>query len=528
MNTKTFLIALLLSGAELAAAEKTFVYCSEGSPTTFNPQLASDGVTFNASAQMIYNRLVDFKTGSTELEPSLAKSWETSKDGLVYTFKLRPGVKFHSRGDYTPKRDFNADDVLFTYQRMLDPKHPFHKVGGGSYEYFKSMGLDQLIKSVEKVDDLTVRFILNRPEAPFLADLGMNFASILSDEYAKWLVAKKTPEKLDIEPVGTGPFVWKSYNKDTMIRYQAFAPYFGGKAKLDNVVFSITPDPSVRAQRLKTGECHFIAEPSPQNIPDLQKNSQVQVLSGPGFNVGYLAMNTQKPPLDNKDVRLAINLALNRKSYIDAIYLGQAQLAKNPMPPTLWGYNKNVIDHAYNPAKAKELLKKSGHGAGLDIQLWTLPVSRPYNPNGKKMGEMMQADLAKVGIRAILVTYDWGTYLSKAKAGEHQLIQVGWTGDNGDPDNFLNTLLSCDAVNGGSNFSRWCYEPFDSLVSQARRELKQSKRASLYAKAQSIFSQELPWVPLVHSTVFKAMSKKVVGYKVHPLGTEDFYSVDLK
>jgi len=356
----------------------------------------------------------------------------------------------------------------------------------------------------------------------------MDFASILSAEYANYLKAKGKPELLDLEPVGTGPFIWKSYAKDNQIRYEAHANYFEGRAKIDKVVFAITPDASVRFQRLKAGECQFVAEPSPQDLKVMRDLKSVQVVSSPGLNVGYLAMNVAKPPLDKKEVRLAIYHALNRAAYLEAIYLGQAQIAKSPLPPTMWGYNDGIVDYAYDPAKAKELLKKAGLENGVDLELWTLPVSRPYNPSGKKMGEMMQADLAKVGIRLKLVTYDWPTYLAKAREGLHQLIQIGWTGDNGDPDNFLNVLLGCEAVAGGSNYSRWCYKPFDTLVQQARVETDQKKRAKLYQKAQEIFHQEVPWVPLAHAVVFKAMAPKVAGYKLSPLGTEQFYLIDLK
>lgn len=520
------LILSLLSGPSFA--EKTFVYCSEASPSTFNPQLGTDGATFNASAQMVYNRLTDFKLGTTEVIPSLAEKWTASKDGMTYTFHLRRGVKFHSRAEFKPTREFTSEDVVFTFQRMLDPKHPYHNVNGGTYEYFKSMGLDQLIKSVEALDAYTVKFTLNRPDSPFIANVGMDFASILSAEYGQWLKGKGQDAKLDLEPIGTGPFVWKSYAKDNQIRYEANAQYFEGKSKLDKVVFAITPDANVRFQRLKAGECHFIAEPAPQDLKMMKSLADVQVVSGAGLNVGYLAMNTLKPPLDKKEVRLAIYHALNRKAYLDAIYLGQAELAKNPLPPTMWGYNKAIVDYDYSPEKAKQLMKQAGLEKGIDLELWTLPVSRPYNPNGKKMGEMMQADLAKVGIRVKLVSYDWPTYLAKSREGQHQLIQMGWTGDNGDPDNFLNVLLGCDAVKGGSNLARWCFKPFNDLIQKARLQTSQVERTKLYTKAQEIFHDEVPWVPLAHSVVFKALTPKLAGYKISPLGTEDFYPVELK
>ncbi|MEZ0392527.1 MAG: ABC transporter substrate-binding protein [Pseudobdellovibrionaceae bacterium] len=524
----TVLASLVMLLALSAQAAKTFVYCSEGSPSTFNPQLATDGTTFNASSRVVYNNLVEFKHGSTEIEPALAESWTISKDGLTYTMKLRKGVKFHSTEAFKPTRDFNADDVLFSFNRQRDPANPYNKVSGGSYEYFQGMDMGKVIKNITKKGDYEVVFNLTQREAPFLANLAMDFASILSSEYADAMMKAKTPEKVDTLPVGTGPFVFKSYQKDTLIRYTANPTYWKGTPKIENLVFSITPDPSVRSQKLKAGECNLIAEPAPQDIDALKANSKLQVMEKEGLNVGYLAFNVEKGPFAKKEVREAINYALNRKAYLEAIYMNRAALAKNPIPPTVWSYNQTIKDYDYNPTKAKELLAKAGFPNGFETEMWTLPVSRPYNPAGKKMGEMMQADLAKVGIKVKLVTYDWPTYLEKSKKGEHQMIQMGWTGDNGDPDNFFNVLLGCAAIEAGSNLARWCYKPFNDLVQQAKQTADTKKRTDLYMKAQTIFKQEAPWATLAHARVYRAMSANVTGYKIHPFGTEQFETVDLK
>lgn len=519
--------ALLLSlSLPAAAAPKVFVNCSEGSPSVFNPQLATDGTTFNAT-RAIYDKLVDFKYGETTLVPGLAESWKVSKDGLVYTFKLRKGVKFHTTPYFKPTRALSADDVLFSFNRQRLKDHPYYKVGGGQYEYFTSMEMESLVKNIEKVDDLTVRFTLSKPEAPFLANVAMDFASILSAEYAEKLTKTGTPEKIDIEPVGTGSFIFVRYDKDQMIRYKANPEHYRGKPAIDSLVFAITTDASVRFQKLKAGECQFLTQPAPADLQAMKADSKIKVIEAPGLNVGYLSMNVEKAPLDKPLVRQAINHALDRKSYIEAIYLKNAVVAKNPLPPTMWSYNTKVKDYDYNPIKAKELLAKAGLPNGFEIELWTLPVSRPYNPNGKKMGEMMQADLAKVGIKAKLITFDWPTYLTKSKAGEHQLLQMGWTGDNGDPDNFLNVLLGCAAVAGGANRARWCFKPFDFLVQKAKITSSRAARTKLYEEAQEIFKREAPWATLAHAVVYRAMAKNVQGYKIDPFGGDYFHEVDL-
>lgn len=525
---KSILLVTLALAAPLSWAEKTFVYCSEASPSTFNPQLADDGPTFNASSQMLYNRLVEFERGTTKVVPALAEKWTISKDGKVYTFQLRKDVAFHTTETFKPTRLMNADDVIFSFDRALKKDHPYHQVNGGNYVYFKGMDLDKLIESVSKVDDHTVRMTLKWPESPFLANMAMSFAIILSKEYGDQLLKAGTPQKIDLEPVGTGPFVLKRYVKDNSIRYEAHAGYFRGKAKLDKVVFAITPDANVRAQKLKTGECQLMAEPSPQDIKTLANAPSVKMMSQPGANIGYLAFNVQKPPFDKIEVRQAIAHALNRESYLQVVYQGTATLAKSPLPPTVWGSDSKIRDYDYSIEKAKALLAKVGLEKGFEAELWTLPVSRPYNPNGKKMGELMQSDLAKIGIKVKLVTYDWPTYLAKTRNGDHQMVQLGWTTDNGDPDNFMGTLLSCSAVNGGANAARWCDKAYDKIVMKAKNLTDAKSRTTEYIRAQEFFKKETPWVTLAHATVFRAMNKDVEGYKISPLGIEDFYTIDLK
>ncbi len=526
---KNLYLALLLCVSSAAlAAEKTFVYCSEASPSTFNPQLADDGPTFNASSQMLYNRLAEFEGGTTKVIPALAEKWDISKDGKTYTFHLRKNVAFHTTETFKPTRTLNADDVLFSFNRALRKDNPYHMVNGGNYLYFQGMDLDKMIKDIVKIDENTVRFVLNWAEAPFLADVAMNFAVVLSKEYADQLMKAGTPQKLDLEPVGTGPFVLKRYVKDNSIRYDAHPTYWGGRAKLDKVVFAITPDANVRFQKLKAGECQLVAEPAPQDLKAMGSNPELQLLSQPGANVGYLAFNVEKAPFNKIEVRQAIAHALNREAYLQLVYQGTATIAKNPLPPTVWGNDKGIKDYEYSVEKAKALMVKAGFPNGFETELWTLPVSRPYNPNGKKMGELMQSDLAKIGIKVKLVTYDWPTYLARARNGEHQLVQLGWTTDNGDPDNFMGTLLSCAAIKGGANMARWCDAAYDDIIMKAKTVSDMKSRTTQYIKAQEFFKKQAPWVTLAHATVFRALAKNVHGYKISPLGTEDFYPVDIK
>ena len=358
---------------------KTLIFCSEGSPEGFNPQLYTAGTTFNASSRQIYNRLVEFERGTTETVPALAESWTVSDDGVVYTFRLRRGVKWHETPWFKPTRDFNADDVVFSFDRQLRKDHPYHKVSGGSYEYFNGMDMPNLLKSVEKIDDHTVRFTLNQPEAPFIADLGMDFASILSAEYADRMLAAGTPEKVNLEPVGTGPFQFVNYQKDAVIRYRAHRGHFRGKAAIDNLVFAITPDASVRFAKLKSGECHAMPYPNPADLPAMEADPNIKVLKQEGLNVGYLAFNTEKEPFTDRRVRVALNHAINKQAIIDAVFQEAGRIAKNPIPPTMWSYNENVRDYPYDPEKAERLLAEAGYPDGFETDIWAMPVQRPLD-----------------------------------------------------------------------------------------------------------------------------------------------------
>ncbi len=512
-------------GAAPALAAKTLVFCSEASPEGFNPQLYTSGTTNDATAQL-YNRLVEFERGSTQVVPALAERWEVSPDGLQYTFHLRKGVKWHTSADFKPSREFNADDVVFSFTRQLDPAHPYHKVSGGSYEYFNGMGMGKLIDKVEKLDEHSVRITLKRPEAPFIANVAMEFMSIQSAEYADRLAKAGKPETIDLKPVGTGPFQLVQYQKDALIRYKANADYWGGKAALDTLVFAITPDASVRYAKLKAGECQVMPYPNPADLATMKTDPQVTLLSKEGLNIGYLAFNVTRKPFDDVRVRQALNLAVNKAAIIDAVYQGAGTAAKNPIPPTIWSYNDAIKDYAYDPDQAKALLKEAGLAGGFETDLWAMPVQRPYNPNARRMAEMIQADWAKVGVKAKVVSYEWGEYLKRLKAGEHQTALMGWTGDNGDPDNFLGTLLSCDAV-AGSNYAKWCYAPFDELIQKAKRVADKAERTKLYQQAQVVFKEQAPWITIAHSISYEPLRKEVQNFKMSPFGRNTFYGVDL-
>jgi dipeptide transport system substrate-binding protein len=525
----SLILALGLTAAAVSAqAAGTLIYCSEASPEGFDNAQYTGGTTFDASGHAIFNRLVGFKKGSTDIEPSLAESWTVSADGLTYTFKLRKGVKFHTTDYFTPGRDFNADDVVFTMSRLVDKDHPFNKAYPAQFPYASDVGLQSNVASVSKTDALTAVITLKKPDPDLLIKIAMPFASIQSQEYADKLVAAGQASMINQQPIGTGPFVLRRYQKDAQIRYVKHKDYWNAKDVLvDNLIFAITTDASVRFQKMKAGECHIMSYPKPQDIAAMKADPALKVDSAPGFNIGYLSYNTEKPLLAKFEVRQALDMAINRKAIIEAVYQGQGQEAANPFPASLWSYNSALKNAPFNPEKAKELLKKAGVAEGTEVTLWAMPVQRPYNPNAKLMAEMIQADWAKVGIKAKITQYEWGEYLKRMKLGEHDTGLIGWTGDYASPDNFLGVLLTCEAV-GGSNYARYCSKDFDALVLKARNSLDQKERTNLYMKAQEVFKKDLPWTTIAHSTVNQPMRKEVDGFKISPFGDYQFEGVSVK
>ncbi len=531
MRLRTLLLAgaVLLSAApEAAWAAKTLVYCSEGSPENFNPQLNTTGTTFDAN-HPVYGRLIEFKPGVTDIEPGLAEGWDVSPDSKTYTLHLRHGVKWHSNAAFKPTREFNADDVLFSFNRMGKEDHPYHKVSGGKYDYWGDMGLDKLITGIEAVDPYTVRITLNEPNAPFLSDLAMEFASIQSAEYGDVLMKAGKPEQIDQAPIGTGPFSFVAYQRDATIRYRRFEDFWGPKAKLDQLVFSINKDPAVRLAKLRAGECQVSAYPAPADLPGIRADASLKLLDQPGLNIGYLAFNVLKKPFDDKRVRQALNMAIDKKAIIDAVYLGAGEPAKNLIPPTVWSYNNAVTPYPYDPAAAKKLLAEAGLPDGFETDLWAMPVQRPYNPDARRIAELMQADLAKVGVRVHVVSYEWGEYRKRVQNGDHTMAELGWTGDNGDPDNFFVPLAGCAAARiGGGSSTKWCNKDFDALVNKAVTLSDKAERTKLYEQAQVVMHDDAPYFLIAHSVAFQPMRKEVTGFVMSPMGRHDFGQVDLQ
>jgi len=500
---------------EEPSADNVLVFGRAGDSVGLDPAKETDGESFYASHQ-IFDTLVEFKTGTTELVPALATSWDVSTDGLTYTFHLRKGVKFH---DNTP---FNADSVVFSLDRQLSENHPYHSYGPWKY-WTNYMGMSDIVESITAKDDQTVVFKLKKPEAPFIANLAMDFAGIVSPT-----AFMADPVGFSSSPVGTGPFKFVSWTKDSDIVLERNEDYWED-VKIDRLVLKVIPDATARWLALQKGEVDIIDFPAAGDLPAMEADPDIQLIQQAGMNVGYLALNTLKEPYTDKRVRLAMNYAINQDEIIEAVYGSAGQVAKNPIPPVMWSYNDDIEAYPYDVNKAKGLLEQAGYADGFTTELWAMPVARPYNPDARKIAEIMQAQLAKVNIQAEIITYEWGTYLDKTDSGEHQAALLGWTGDNGDPDNFLWVLLSApSAVPPAGNIAFWKNAEFTALIKEAKEIADVARRTELYRQAQVIFHEEAPWVPIAHSVVTVPARTSVKNFKISPTGTRVFKSVWLE
>jgi peptide/nickel transport system substrate-binding protein len=396
-------------------------------------------------------------------------------------------------------------------------------------EYWLSMEMNATIDSIEAVDEYTVVFKLKRVEAPFLANMGMDFADIISPT-----AFMKNPKEFLRNPVGTGPYKFVKWIRDDRIILERNENYWdkSGGPYLDRVVFRAIPENPVRFLELMGGNIHICQFPNPADVPLAKKNPNLKLISQPGMNIGYLSFNhTKEPWKSNVHLRRAIAYAINRKAIVDNIYQGMGQVAKNPIPPTMWGYNNEIQDYPYDPELAKKELAKAGFagGKGLpEITLWSMPVPRPYNPEGLKVGIAMIGDLAKIGITARIVSYDWGTYLKKQRQQpqDMDLFQLGWTGDNGDPDNFLAILF--DGLADPNIRTQWKNEEYHRLILLGKQTIDQAKRAEIYKKTLKLIHDEVPIISVAHSKVIWPAQKNVMNFKLHPTGSVRLKNVWLK
>ena len=521
-------------GGQQGGGGSVFTFGRGADSVGLDPINVTDGESLKVGRQ-VFDGLLGFKPESTDPAPALATEVpKPESGGTVYTFPLRQGVKFH---DGTP---FNADAVVFNFERWKNTDNEYHSGGGSQssdFAYYDSMfgGFDgdSVIKSVEATGEHEVRFTLREPLAPFVRNIAMSPFGIASPK-----AVKKDVKGFWQNPVGTGPFKFESWDQGSTVRLSANQDWWGSKLpvdqggggpNVDTVVLRSIPDNTARVAALSGGELSAADGLTPDDVPTVEKNADLKVQTRPPLNIGYLAMNNNKKPFDDPMVRQAVNYAINMQAIVDGFFGNTADVAYNPMPPTVPFFNKNEEPYGYNPDKARQLLKETGHENGFEATLWYMPIPRPYMPDGEGIAQAMQQDLRKVGIDVSLETREWGTYLEATGRGEHDMALLGWTGDNGDPDNFLNVLLSSKNATekNAQNIAYYQNPKVDKLLNQGQKTIDEDERRKVYYDAQEIINSDAPWVPIAYAQPPLGFKNNVEKYKPSPTGGEPFNTVKL-
>ncbi|MFB2881628.1 ABC transporter substrate-binding protein [Floridanema aerugineum] len=503
--------------------QQVLVYGSGGSPVNLEPGNITDGNSLIVQ-QQIYDRLLEFKPGTTDLQPSLATSWSVSPDGKTWTFKLRPGVKFHDR------TDFDAESVKFNVERWWDAKNPNgYRNAGKSYEIWQQIfggfkgDPNSLLQDFKVIDKSTIQFVLKQPFAAFPAAIGSGFFGMASPAAIKKAGANYgTPNSL---AVGTGPFIFKEWRTGDRVTLAKNPNYWQKDLpKTNQLVIRFVTDPAARLAQLRAGQIDFTVDLAPDQIKEIQGDPNLVAVPRPSFNVGYLALNTSYKPLADVRVRQAIDLAINKQQIVQAFWGELGENSPHFIPSILsWAQSKNLTKREQNPQKAKELLTQAGYPNGFDLELWYMPVSRPYFPTPKPIAEAFAADLSAIGIRVKLNTKDWAAYIAdRKKSPGFQAFMLGWTADYGDPDSFYYPHFG---PGGTTDIGGWKNAKVIQLLNQGRATGDQAARAKIYAQVDEILHQEAVRLPIVHSQPLLAKRKNVQGWIPSPLGSEDFAGI---
>lgn len=501
-----------------------FVYCVNGTLNTFNPQMASSGLAVDTLAAQLYDRLLDVDPYTYRLVPDLASSWEVRDNGATYRFHLRSKVSFQHTGWFTPTRPLNADDVVFSFARMFDRNHPWHNINGGSYPYFDSLQFVDAVQSVKKLDNNTVEIRLNSPDASFLWHLATHYAPVLSAEYAEQLTRQGRQEELDRQPVGTGPFQLSEYRAGQYIRLARNPAYWKGVPRLQQAVIDLGAGGTGRLSKLLTGECDVLAYPAASQISILRDDPRLRMTLRPGMNIAYLAFNTRKPPLDRPEVRHALALAINNERLMESIYYGTAETAASVLPRASWAYDNEARVTEYDPKKARALLSSLGI-SDLQLRLVVPAASQSWNPSPLKTAELLQADLAQVGVQVTILPVEGRFQEAQLMAMNHDLTLTGWATDSNDPDSFFRPLLSCAAIRSQTNYAHWCSPAFDEALQKALLSQQLAGRIENYHLAQQMLARDLPVLPLASSLRLQAYRHDIKGLVLSPFGNASFAGV---
>lgn len=496
------LLALALPPAPAGAQvpRDVVVIGMEAEPPGLDPGQALGLHTLRVTHE-IFETLVTTPPDSTEVIPGLAESWQVSPDGLAWTFKLRKGVQFH---DGTP---LDAAAVKFTYDRIIDKAHPHYKSGKWSF----IVGYLSSVKSIDVVDPVTVRLNLKYPTSSLLALLALPNCGIVSPT-----AFAGAPADFNFRPVGSGRYKFDTWDRGSRLVLTRNERYAGTKGLPKTLVYRGIPEANARVTELLTGGVDLILPIPPDFVERLDKAPGVTVHRKLGLTAWYVGLNVDKKPFTDRRVRQALNYAVNKEAIVRDILKGTGVVATGPLLPGTWAYEPNVKKYPYDPATARQLLAAAGYPDGFAVDFW-VPESGSGMQAPVEMATVIQANLAAVGVKARLRTFEWGSYLGKLRSDAPAMFTFSWFLKSEDPDLSMYPLFFSKNT-PLPNLSSYDNRDVDQLLLQARQVADRTKRAELYRRAQRLIVEDAPWIFVDHEVQVVATRANVKGFKLHPSG----------
>lgn len=521
-----FISLFLLSGCYQTESNltDTLVYCAEKAPNTFNPQISHDVATLDATTHQLYNRLIKIDPISQRYIADIATHWEINEEKTTYTFFLRKDINFHQTDYFSPTRQLNADDVIFSFQRMLSNKHPFHSVNSESANSLYTPPFVNLVRDIIKLDQYTVRFQLKKPNATIIANLAAHYSVIHSQEYGQQLLESGKPEQIDYLPIGTGPYQFRN-STNRVIRYQAHKRPWMTPVQIDSLIFDITINSTKRYAKLLSGECDIMTNPAPSQVTQISKNKSVSLSSQPTSNGALISFNSQKPPFNDAYNRKALSTAIDINTVLEAVFFDTAVASNNLLPEHSWAFNPRIEKSEYSPEQSIKDLNNNGFDFSKKLRIITPIKSSLFNSNFLKIAELIQANWADVGVTSEIVLLRHSDLQLALQEGDYDLYLAESRPYNKDPDNLFRPLISCDVSAIEGNSSRWCDIQMQNLLDNTLVETNFIQRIKNYYQLQELLQQQRIYLPVAHLLRFDVFNENISNLHVDSLTGIDFYNV---
>jgi len=520
-----FITSLLGCKDNELTLENSLIYCSEKMPASFNPQINHDAATIDATTHQLYNRLITFDIKQEQFIPSLATHWKKNKQEQSITFFLRKDVPFHQTSYFTPTRNFNADDVIFSFNRMIKKRHPYHLININNSNRLFSHPFNNLIKKMVKIDDFTLKFILTAPlendnkNSLFMENLSLYYSVILSKEYADNLLAIAKPDQIDNLPIGTGPYQFLNSDSFHLFRFQAHKNYWGTPAPVENLIFDVTPSSIKRYAKLLANQCDIIAHPAPSQVSSISKQYLLKLNLQSTDNISMLAFNTQRAPLNNQRIRKILAHTIQKDQIIKSIYFTTPLSHTKLIKQQSW---VPYFNEQHNEKRAIEELATLNISKNNPLIILTLNSPSDYNANPNKTGRLLQARLKVLGIKSNVVSLPLTVLNQKLSKGDYDIFVTGHQGHSKDPSNLFTQLLSCQssAVNGNS--ANWCNPDTQKLLNKMQTSKSAQSKEAVYKELKKELLDGAYYLPITLVSNFYVTHDNIRGVRSHPISGIDF------